>query len=163
MVIEEMGFSVTRTGVGDPLVSEALKKRGNFGGEPSGAWVFPSISLCPDGVYAAASILDVASRQNLSSLVDSIPSYPILRGSISSRGVVVSQLEVRLVEMKPLSVSNTDGIKLNFEDGWLLIRPSGTEPKIRVTAEARTEAEVRRLYDSGIQAIEQCRDTGGAA
>jgi phosphoglucosamine mutase len=57
--------------------------------------------------------------------------------------------------MKPLSVSNTDGIKLDFEDSWLLIRPSGTEPKIRVTAEARSEASVRQLYDSGVRVIKE--------
>jgi len=68
---------------------------------------------------------------------------------------VVSELEKRLLAMEPLSVSNIDGIKLNFKDGWLLIRASGTEPKIRVTAEAKNEAQARQLYDSGVKAIKQ--------
>ncbi|GAH85502.1 unnamed protein product, partial [marine sediment metagenome] len=96
MVIDEMGFSVTRTKVGDTYVSEELKKGGDFGGEPSGSWVFPDISLCPDGVYAAARLVAMAARQKLSQLVDSIPCYPLLRGSISSGGVVMSELERRL-------------------------------------------------------------------
>ena len=50
MAIDETGFSVTRTKVGDTHVSEELRKRGDFGGEPSGSWIFPSISLCPDGI-----------------------------------------------------------------------------------------------------------------
>jgi len=58
--------------------------------------------------------------------------------------------------MEPLSVSNLDGIKLNFKDDWLLSRASGTEPKIRVTAEAKSEAQLRQLYDSGIRAIKDC-------
>ena len=41
MSIEEMGYKTKRTKVGDPFVSEELKKGGKFGGEPSGAWVFP--------------------------------------------------------------------------------------------------------------------------
>ncbi len=160
MIIDEMGFSVTRTRVGDIYVSEELKKGGDFGGEPSGSWIFPDISLCPDGIYAAARVVAMASRQKLSRLVDKIPHYPILRGSIASEEVVMPKLERRLMAMEPLSVSNIDGIKLNFEDGWLLIRASGTEPKIRVTAEAKSEAQVHQLYDSGIRAIKECMEEG---
>ena len=156
MVIDEMGFSVTRTRVGDNYVSEELKKGGDFGGEPSGNWVFPNISLCPDGIYAAAQLVAIAGRQKLSQLVDGIPRYPLLRGNISSEGVVMSKLGRQLKAMEPLSVSTIDGIKLNFEDGWLLIRASGTEPKIRVTAEAKGEARVRQLYDEGIRTIREC-------
>ncbi len=156
MTIDEMGFSVTRTRVGDTYVSEKLKKGGDFGGEPSGNWVFPNISLCPDGIYAAARLVAIAGRQKLSQLVDSIPGYPLLRGSISSAGVVMAKLERRLVALEPLSVDNSNGIKLNFEGGWLLIRASGTEPKIRITAEAKDEARVRQLYDNGIGVIRQC-------
>ena len=158
MTVDEMGFSVTRTKVGDTYVSEELKKGGDFGGEPSGSWVFPNISLCPDGIYAAAQLVAMTSRQKLSQLVDSIPRYPLLRGNISSEGVKMSKLEQQLMAMEPLSVSNIDGIKLNFEDGWLLIRASGTEPKIRVTAEAKGEARVRQLYDSGIRVIGDCME-----
>ncbi len=159
MTIDEMGFSVTRTRVGDTYVSEELKKGGDFGGEPSGSWVFPNISLCPDGIYAAARLVAMAGRQKLSELVGSLPCYPLLRGNISSEGVVMSKLRQQLVDMEPLSVSNIDGIKLNFEDGWLLIRASGTEPKIRVTAEAKGETQVRQLYDNGIRAIRECTKT----
>jgi phosphoglucosamine mutase len=156
MAIDEMGFDVTRTKVGDPHVSEELKKGGDFGGEPSGSWVFPNISLCPDGIYAAAQVVAVASQQRLSQLVDSMPNYPLLRGSISSEGVVISELAQQVMAMNPLSVTNTDGIKLSFEDGWLLIRASGTEPKIRLTAEAKSPARVHQLYDSGIRLIKDC-------
>jgi phosphoglucosamine mutase len=156
MAIEEMGFNVRRTRIGDTCVSEELKKGGDFGGEPSGSWIFPGVSLCPDGIYAAAQIVAIASLQSLSPLVDNIPGYPLLRGSISSEGIVMSGLELQLMAMEPLSVSNVDGIKLNFKDGWLLVRASGTEPKIRLTAEARSEARVHQLYDSGLKAIKDC-------
>jgi len=96
MTIDEMGFSVTRTRVGDTYVSEELKKGGDFGGEPSGSWVFPDISLCPDGIYAAAQLVAIAGRQKLSQLVDNIPRYPLLRGNISSEGVVISKLGLQL-------------------------------------------------------------------
>ena len=156
MAIDEMGFNVRRTRIGDTCVSEGLKKGGDFGGEPSGSWIFPSVSLCPDGIYAAAQVVAIASQQSLSHMVDNIPSYPLLRGSISSEGIVMSGLELQLMAMEPLSVSNVDGVKLNFKDGWLLVRVSGTEPKIRLTAEARSETRVHQLYDSGLKAIKDC-------
>ena len=56
MAIEEMA-EVRRTPVGDSFVSEELLSWGEFGGEPSGAWIFPRQSYCPDGPYAAALVL----------------------------------------------------------------------------------------------------------
>lgn len=158
MTIDELGFKVARTKVGDIYVSEGLKGGGDFGGEPSGSWIFPKFSLCPDGIYAAAQITAIAGHDKLSRLVDNIPQYPILRGSINSRGVVMSELEERLSVMKPLLMSDIDGTRLDFGDGWLLIRASGTEPKIRVTAEAKSEARARQLYDNALGAIKDCME-----
>jgi phosphoglucosamine mutase len=159
MAIEESGINVRRTRIGDTCVSEELRNGGDFGGETSGSWIFPNISLCPDGIYAAAQMAAITSRQKLSELVDGIPAYPMLRGNVGSDGVVMSHMESQLMAMQPLSVSNTDGIKLDFPDGWLLVRASGTEPKIRLTAEARSEERVQQLYDSGLRAIRDSIDT----
>jgi phosphoglucosamine mutase len=65
----------------------------------------------------------------------------------------MSGLESILRALKPLTVTKTDGLKLDFKDGWLLVRPSGTEPKIRITAEAKTEPRAKQLYDEGLEAI----------
>jgi phosphoglucosamine mutase len=155
MAIGEMGARVRRTRIGDTAVSEELRNGGDFGGETSGSWIFPEISLCPDGVYAAARLVAIAGEQKLSGLVDSLPSYPLLRGSVASDGVDMSRLESQLLALEPLSVSHTDGIKLDFKAGWLLVRPSGTEPKIIITAEAKTEDEAARLYNGCMQAIRE--------
>lgn len=155
MCIEELGFQVERTRVGDPYVSEALKnEEAGFGGEPSGAWVFPQISLCPDGIFGAARIAEIASRQKLSELVDSLPAYPVIRGNV--KGVIQNMpaLTERLEkELKPLSVDTIDGIKLNFKDGWLLVRASGTEPKIRISTEAKDTVTASRNYKAGEKII----------
>jgi phosphoglucosamine mutase len=156
MVVEKAGFGVRRTRIGDTWVSEELRNGGDFGGEPSGSWIFPGVSLCPDGIYAAAQMVAIASRQKLSQLVANIPGYSLLRDSVSSDGVAVSCLESSLMALEPLSVSRVDGIKLNFEDGWLLVRASGTEPKIRLTTEAKSQARVRKLHNNGLRVVKSC-------
>ena len=156
IAVEEAGFKVTRTAVGDNYVSQQLKGSGEFGGEPSGSWVFPDNSLCPDGIYAAALMVSIAASERLSKLADNIASYPLLRGSVSSNNISMIKLEDKLINyMQPLSVSKADGIRLRFDDGWLLVRASGTEPKIRITAEAKTETSAKQLYNRSVQIIEE--------
>jgi phosphoglucosamine mutase len=146
--IDEMSFIVKRTKVGDPYVSEELKRGGEFGGEPSGAWVFPALSLCPDGIYAAAKIAAIASREKLSYLVDNIPSYPMIRGNISGKIKYMDKLKEKLLAgLEPAAIETVDGLKMSFKDGWILVRPSGTEPKIRLTAEAKSQPSARQYYE----------------
>ncbi|HTY81161.1 MAG TPA: phosphoglucosamine mutase [Dehalococcoidales bacterium] len=163
MAIEEMGFETRRTKIGDTWVSEELKKGGAFGGETSGAWIFPEISLCPDGIYAAAQVASMAAAHKLSELAAVVPVYPLMRGSVNCKGLVKSKLKVRLMALKPANISNSDGFRLAFGDGWLLVRPSGTEPKIRLTAEAKTVAMARQLYEAGLKAVEETSHIGGKA
>jgi phosphoglucosamine mutase len=92
--------------------------------------------------------------------VDAVPVYPLFRGSISSKGLAMPRLKVKLMALKPLSVSHIDGIKMNFNNGWLLVRPSGTEPKIRITAEAKTQTHARQLYDRCFEVIKESMDIG---
>jgi phosphoglucosamine mutase len=154
MSIENFCFEIVRTKVGDPYVSEALKNGRGFGGEPSGAWVFPSVSLCPDGIYAAAKIAAIAGRTNLSDLIESIPTFPMIRGHIPLDGLKIENLrEGLLTRFNPRSIQTLEGLKLTFEDGWLFVRPSGTEPKLRVTAEASTEVHAREVFEEAIKII----------
>ncbi len=162
MTIEAEGFALRRTRIGDTWVSEELRQGGDFGGETSGAWIFPAISLCPDGIYAAAQIAALAARERLSELADAIPAYPLRRGSLPATGVDMTRLQENLMKLKPVAVGNSDGLKLGFDDGWLLVRPSGTEPKVRVTAEAKTEVRARRLYEDGLKAIQDSVVAGSA-
>jgi phosphoglucosamine mutase len=154
MCIEDLGFNVKRTKVGDPFVSEELKTFGKFGGEPSGAWVFPQISLCPDGIYATAQIVSIANHQKLSEMVDNIPAYPVIRGNVTGSVSDMTELKQILIStLNPVSTNTLDGLKLIFKEGWLLIRPSGTEPKLRLTVESRNMDTARVFYEKGADIV----------
>ncbi len=155
MAVDDLGLEVVRTRVGDAFVSQEMRSGGELGGEPSGCWIFPKVSYCPDGIYAAALITRLAGEDDLSRLVDGLPSYHIIRGSLASNGTRMEGLEERMGEMGPLAISDLDGLRLAFRDGWLLIRPSGTEPLIRVSAEARTGARARELYRDAVRAVKE--------
>jgi len=159
MLIDDMGFDVTRTRVGDAFVSDELRQyKGSgreFGGEASGCFIFPQISLCPDAIYAVAVILRIASEKPLSVLVDELPTYVLLRGSINGTSSLMPLLESKLAVETSAELNTIDGLRLGFNDGWLLIRPSGTEPKIRITAEAKSEQRAIELYDLGTRTIHE--------
>ncbi|MFH0967522.1 MAG: phosphopentomutase/phosphoglucosamine mutase [Methanobacteriota archaeon] len=149
MAIEEV-TEVRRTPVGDAYVSEQLVRWGDFGGEPSGAWIFPQISYCPDGPYAAALFCDMAGEWHISSELDSIPRYPILRRSMD-----LAQSHEILYAMG--AANPTDGIRLEEDDGWCLVRASGTEPKIRFTAEGRTMEVAKNMLERGEEIVRMAR------
>lgn len=156
MSIEECGMEVTRTRVGDAFVAEQLTHWGDFGGEPSGCWIFPTISYCPDAIYAAARIVRIATNEQLSEQIDRIPSYHIRRGALSSDNRIgIDYIGQCLTILEPISIDCTDGIRLSFNDGWLLLRASGTEPKIRLTAEAKTAKRADNLYNSAMKLAQE--------
>ncbi|WP_321505325.1 phosphopentomutase/phosphoglucosamine mutase [uncultured Methanoregula sp.] len=147
MIIDDVA-EVRRTPVGDTYVSEELLSWGDFGGEPSGAWIFPKVSLCPDGPHAAALFCEIASQWNIAEEIDAMPSYPIIRESMASP--LARETVAALGATSP-----TDGIRIADEGGWYLIRASGTEPKIRITAEGKTLAKAKDMLAKGKERIRQ--------
>ncbi|OGS66098.1 MAG: phosphoglucosamine mutase [Euryarchaeota archaeon RBG_19FT_COMBO_69_17] len=152
MVLEDLlpKAKVWRTRVGDVYVAQEVKRRGaDFGGEPSGTWIFPKASLCPDGVYAAARLVSLVAERPLAAYLREIPTYPIVRGSLPyplDRWAAIQERLDAALRALPAQLDVVDGWRLRFEDGWALVRFSGTEPKIRLLAEARTEARAKEIY-----------------
>jgi len=142
MLIEDIA-EVRRTPVGDAFVSEELRAWGDFGGEPSGAWIFPEISLCPDGPFAAALFCEIAASMDVAAELDAMPRYTLLRDSFQ-----YPSMDMTREIMTALGAGNpTDGIRVAEEDGWSLIRASGTEPRIRITAEGRTGKAAKEMFE----------------
>jgi phosphoglucosamine mutase len=140
------GCTVVRTKVGDAYVSEKLAQLGGaFGGEASGAWIFPSMSYCPDGPLAAAMVCTlVAEHGPLETQVAALPRYPLWRHAwrLEDRTAAMARFKDALSDGK---INELDGLRADFADGWVLVRPSGTEPKLRVTVEAVDQDALERL------------------
>ena len=148
---------VIRTRVGDVSVAAEIKKRGAiFGGEPSGAWIFPMVHLAPDGPLAAAKILELldSAGKPLSELLDELPEHPTVRKKVAcsneKKTVAMKKFRAKLrKDFKGISdVLTIDGIRFSFKDGsWVLVRPSGTEPYIRITAGGKIEKNVEKVAE----------------
>ena len=151
MAIEEIA-EVRRTPVGDSFVSEELLSWGDFGGEASGSWIFPGHSYCPDGIYAAALLCEIASEWSIAEELDRMPRYTLLREAYRVGAPRESMAAMGAGEP-------THGVRFEDEDGWYLIRASGTEPKVRITAEGRTPAKAKAMLEAGHAALEKAKHT----
>lgn len=146
----EAEAEVHRTPVGDSYVSEELIGWGDFGAEPSGSWIFPDVSLCPDGIYAAALFSEIASEWNISDELKTIPDYPVLRQSIRAEHSKEIMREIGADDP-------TYGIRVSDDDGWFMVRASGTEPKIRITAEGKDLRKAKEMLDAGMTLLKRAK------
>jgi phosphoglucosamine mutase len=157
--LETVGGEVVRTPVGDVSVARRTREdRVVFGGEPSGAWIFPGETPCPDGPLAAVRLAALSAAKPLSDRLDAIPAYPIRRGhlEVADRTATMDAVRDR-VQGEYADVETLDGVRVETDDGWFLIRASGTQPLVRLTAEARDPeasevllAEARGILEDAI-------------
>jgi phosphoglucosamine mutase len=157
-----VGASLIRTRVGDVYVAErATEPDVVFGGEPSGAWIWPEETLCPDGPLAACKLVELVSTAgSLSALADEIEQYPIRRTSIevADKNAVMAGVEAA-VEERYDDVDTLDGVRVETEAGWFLLRASGTESVIRVTAEAREESDTDAIFETATALVDDVADS----
>ncbi|QLC34851.1 phosphoglucosamine mutase (plasmid) [Halarchaeum sp. CBA1220] len=147
--LAEVGAELVHTRVGDVYVAErAVADDVVFGGEPSGAWIFPEETLCPDGPLAAAKLVElVANGPGLDDRLAALESYPIRRDTraVADKTAVMERVR-RAVSETYDDVDALDGVRVDLGDAWFLLRPSGTEPMVRVTAEARSDERADAVF-----------------
>ena len=155
--LADVGASVTLTPVGDVYVAEAASEPDvAFGGEPSGAWIWPEETLCPDGPLAAVKLVELVSRRGpLSELVATVDTYPIRRTSleVDEKAAVMGRVEADVGERYD-DVNDLDGVRVDLGDAWFLLRASGTQPLVRVTAEARDDGRADEVFEEAKALVE---------
>jgi phosphoglucosamine mutase len=156
LAMDKRGIHVVETQVGDRYVLEALESRHfDLGGEQSGHVIFRDLATTGDGLLTALQVLDVVVRSGRS-LAD-------LAGEAMTRLPQVLR-NVRVAERDPAVAERLAGPIASVEarlgdHGRVLVRPSGTEPLVRVMVEAPTEAEAKAAADELVEAVESL---GGA-
>jgi phosphoglucosamine mutase len=161
---------VIRENGGIPLISRVghtfmmdriMKENAIFGGEISSHFYFSELYNLNDAMFAALKMVEILTKEKkkLSELVDILPKYfkiPIKEIECPD------QLKLRVMEKvkedflkNGYNILDVDGIKVFDKDGWVLIRPSNTLPVIKINAEAKTEGNVKELFELGENTLKE--------
>ncbi len=160
-MVEAAGGKVVRVRVGDTYITEEMeRRRAVFGGEPIGAWVLPEVHMCPDGILSALKLLEALeeSEMTLSQFASEAPEYPTksAKVEVSDKARVMKGVEGGYRRaFGEAEVNRVDGVRLQLPEGWILIRASGTEPLIRITAEGRDEKATTSLLERGRELVRE--------
>ena len=145
------GATVFRTPVGEANVAAAMRQHGaTVGGEGGGGIIYRPISQVRDSVVGMALVCELLAkrRQALSAVVAGTPTYAMVKDKIAivpgSAGPTLDWAAKHYADQK---VDTQDGVRVDWPDRWVHVRPSNTEPLLRIIAEATSEADARALVD----------------
>lgn len=155
----ELGFPVHRTPVGEINVIEGmLACDADLGGEGNGGVIYRDLHLGRDGILGIALIVNLLAEtgKSLSQLAALLPRYVILKHKLSvppeKRSDALSRI-ASLAQELGADTDTCDGVKLMLPDRWLHVRPSNTEPVLRIIAEAPTKRDALALCEKARQAM----------
>ena len=152
-VLVPLGCKVIRTEVGDIKVALALGNGGFLGGETSGTYIWPKFHLGPDSIITIAIVLQmiVKSGKSLKELMKEIPQYPYYRQQFKLKRDIpfTDEINSKIIdEIKESfdsigkninTINKLDGVRFDYDDGWILIRRSGTSPYLRISGESNID------------------------
>ena len=161
-IAEEYDGEVIATAVGDLLVARKLKDEdGLFGGEENGGLIFPDFVYGRDAVMTVAKILEIVAKEKkpLSELVGELPVYYASKTKVEcpddEKEFVMESIANEIKSTTDFKLDLTDGVKILKEDGWVIIRPSGTEPIFRCFSESDSQQKADEMTEWGLGLIEK--------
>lgn len=149
------GASVLRTAVGEANVVAAMRSEGALiGGEGNGGVVFPPVCWVRDSLSAMMLVLSLlaAEKRPLSDIVSELPHYEMIKQKfdlsvVGGRDAVRPMIEKVTEAFADEEINTADGVRVDFADGWVHLRPSNTEPIVRLIAEAATQDAAEGLIE----------------
>jgi phosphomannomutase len=167
LIARRYGVRVLRTRVGEAHVAQALLEHGGvIGGEGNGGVIYPGLHATRDGLLAAAIALDWLAEggRPLSERVAELPPLCMVKRKLDLRIADNAALSEGLRAAFPDGERNVlDGEKYVWEDGWVQVRASGTEPIVRIIAEASRRDRAEELASRASAAVERSQSAARAA
>ncbi len=152
---QRFGVPYRAAAVGEANVVEAmLELEAVYGGEGNGGVIDPRVGLVRDALVGMAQVLDLmASRdQALSQLVAELPPSVLVKQAVPMPPEELEGFLARLQKyFSQAQATWPDGLRLDWSDRWLLVRPSNTEPVVRLIAEAPTRSEAQELVEQALR------------
>lgn len=147
------------TRVGEPnLVTKMKQVNAVIAGGETGGVIYRGWSWSREGILTALFILDLMASddQTLEQLDQQFPAYFQVKEGVKCENKLKQPLLVQIINSAPTDAEceTLDGVKLRYSDGWLLMRPSGTEPIFRVFAEAKTDRRAKSLVKQGLNLVQ---------
>lgn len=157
--ISEAGGEPVESRVGHTFISEMIHDDSEivFAGELSGHFYFPADGFpWDDGLFAAALMARISMEENLFEKLQNYPDYPVSPELRIDCPHQAKQPVIKKVaeEFSKYNISRIDGLKIEFNSGWALVRPSNTEEKMSVRVEAETEEDLDRLLERVRSSVE---------
>jgi phosphomannomutase len=163
VIAAQHGCRLLQSAVGEANVADMMLAEGAiFGGEGNGGPIDPQVGYVRDSFVGMARILDLltSSRQTISQLVEGLPQLSIVKDKISLDAQRLPQLfDLLTAHFSDAQISRQDGLKLEWDDRWLLVRGSNTEPIVRFIAEAPSIAEAQMLCNQARKLSQQLERT----
>jgi phosphomannomutase len=148
-IVTMRGGKLLRSRIGEVNVTDRMKIAGAvIGGEGNGGVIYPEVNFARDSFVAMALVLHLMEeeRKPLSAILARLPHYAMIK---TSRQVVSDQVPALLEKLKSRysgkKMDLQDGVKVYVDSAWIHIRPSNTEPIMRVVVEAPTQAQAEKL------------------
>lgn len=149
-IAEKYNSSCIRTKVGEAnVVNGIIENNAIIGGEGGGGIIYPTINMARDSFVSLALILELLAERNqtVSECIEELPKYEMIKDKVSVSGNLEDIYKKIKNHFKDTQINEIDGIRLDFNDNsWIHLRPSNTEPIIRLIGEAKTKERIESLF-----------------
>ena len=159
LALSDLGVEVVRGRVGDVSVAYLTQELdAAIGVEPVGVYIMPEIGYYPDTLFATLTLLSrIKQVDDIRGFFKDMPQLFLgqrkLPCSNSLKAAVIEKIQENAGLFGTSPLNTLDGLRFEFDDYWMLIRASGTEPAIRVTSKSNSRAETEALLNKRVQVV----------